>query len=67
MEEARSDFVASCMSGGGSEEFCDCGFTKLTNEYTLKEIASMGIEGEYPPKFYETVRQCRDTRNTQLR
>ncbi|MEA9557499.1 hypothetical protein VC273_16800 [Xanthomonas nasturtii] len=62
-DKARSEFIGSCASSGGSESVCECAFDKLQAHYGEEGIVAIQSEGSPPPDFIDQLadaaQQCR--------
>jgi len=56
--EAKEAFVSSCRAENPPEGFCTCAWDKLSDMYTVREIAEMGNSDVFPSEFYDIRDQC---------
>jgi len=55
---AEEQFVSSCRGEDPPTGFCTCAWNKLSDVYTVSEMAEMGRTEEFPTEFYDIKNQC---------
>ena len=59
---ATQNFMNSCQTSGGTQEFCSCALDKIQRKYTYEEFSTIELKikvGQAPEKFLDFVGKAR--------